>query len=324
MEEYIGGYKLYQGEYGPRYKSLIGQRFGMLTVIARGENKGKTPRWICKCDCGGYSLSMTGNLKSGISTSCGCQSSRKQRSGFIDLTGKRFGRLLVLEEAYTKNKRIYWKCLCDCGTICYVCGVELREGKTKSCGCLKSEMTTKRCLIDITGQRFGKLVVLYRVPTINGNWVTWRCQCDCGNIVDVPSCNLRYGYSTSCGCTTSKGEERILKILIEQKLSFEPQVKFPDLFGKKFPLRYDFGIYKNNCLLCLIEYNGEQHYRPIDIFGGEEGFKIRQEYDRLKANYCKDHNIPLIVIPYTDYDNLNCDFLLQLIKQNTGLQYKIN
>lgn len=59
---------------------------------------------------------------------------------YVDLTGKRFGRLVVLERNGSNNKRItIWKCLCDCGNITSVIGTSLRRGATRSCGCLCRE-----------------------------------------------------------------------------------------------------------------------------------------------------------------------------------------
>lgn len=58
---------------------------------------------------------------------------------FIDLTGKKFGRLLVLYKDETKNGRIYWKCRCDCGAEKIVLGQHLRSGKTISCKCASNE-----------------------------------------------------------------------------------------------------------------------------------------------------------------------------------------
>lgn len=55
-------------------------------------------------------------------------------------------------------------------------------------------------LIDLTGQRFGKLVVLERAENTNRNQARWRCQCDCGKITVVIGSNLRRGDTCSCGC----------------------------------------------------------------------------------------------------------------------------
>ena len=71
----------------------------------------------------------------------------------IDLTGQRFGKLLVKEYIYSKNKKKYWRCLCDCGKESIVSTSNLRKKKRgiTSCGCSR--------MIDITGQRFERLVV---------------------------------------------------------------------------------------------------------------------------------------------------------------------
>lgn len=56
---------------------------------------------------------------------------------FIDLTGKRFGRLTVIEKNHVGSHRtIFWKCKCDCGEFAIVRGKSLKSGNTKSCGCL--------------------------------------------------------------------------------------------------------------------------------------------------------------------------------------------
>lgn len=62
----------------------------------------------------------------------------------IDLTNQKFGKLLVLEKAITQNEKVMWKCLCDCGNIVFVKGVNLKNNRTKSCGCIKMEVLLKR------------------------------------------------------------------------------------------------------------------------------------------------------------------------------------
>ena len=67
---------------------------------------------------------------------------------FVDLTGCRFSRLLVLErDMQYSGHNTAWRCLCDCGTIVSVVGGDLKAGKTKSCGCLKREQSRKRCVL---------------------------------------------------------------------------------------------------------------------------------------------------------------------------------
>ena len=53
-----------------------------------------------------------------------------------------------------------------------------------------------------------------------------------------------------------------------------------------------------------IEYNGQQHYMPIDYFGGEKHYESQIKHDKIKANYCSNNNINLLIIPYCDVDNI--------------------
>jgi hypothetical protein len=75
---------------------------------------------------------------------------------------------------------------------------------------------------------------------------------------------------------------------------------------------FDFVILdNNNQIIICIEYDGEQHFKPIDFFGGEEAFVLQQERDKRKNNWCKDNNISLIRIPYYDYNKIE-DYLSNL------------
>ena len=96
----------------------------------------------CKCECGSICYASTQRLLKREITSCGCAKKRE------NLTGKRFGRLVVLEEIpagdpfynrYKKAKSDYWKCQCDCGNITYSSRQILEQGKKISCGCYKSD-----------------------------------------------------------------------------------------------------------------------------------------------------------------------------------------
>lgn len=64
----------------------------------------------------------------------------------IDLTGERFGRLLVVERAENHGKLPAWWCICECGETVKVLGCNLRTGHTKSCGCVRKEVTAKRSI----------------------------------------------------------------------------------------------------------------------------------------------------------------------------------
>lgn len=112
----------------------------------------------------------------------------------IDLTGQRFGKLVVVKESpERKSGRIYWECKCDCGNIILVKGLSLKNGDTKSCGCLRAG--------NEIGKRYGKWTVIDKGPSL-GRRVRWLCECDCGARELVLASNLRSGASQSCGCQT--------------------------------------------------------------------------------------------------------------------------
>lgn len=95
-------------------------------------------------------------------------------------------------------------------------------------------------------------------------------------------------------CSESKGEKLIRKWLIERDVKYDSQKRFSDCCDK-ISLPFDFYLPDYN---CCIEYDGIQHYKPIDFFGGEELFKYTQNHDNIKNEYCKNNNIKLLRIPY--------------------------
>lgn len=129
-----------------------------------------------------------------------------------DFTGEKLGKLTVLEPAEVKNDNITkWLCQCDCGNTVVVSSAKIRDGNIKSCGCLKK---TKK---DLTGQRFGDLVVVgEHGKTAAGN-VVWECMCDCGNTSYHSGTNLLSGSSSDCGCKSKKALEDIRNSIIGER-----------------------------------------------------------------------------------------------------------
>lgn len=227
---------------------------------------------------------------------------------FIDLTGKRFGRLVVLGKDVKHGNNWYWKCRCDCGNEVSVDGKSLRGGCTKSCGCLNRELLKERGhenAIDLTGQQFGELTVIERAGSDHRGEALWLCQCSCGSKpIKVLSSNLRNGHTQSCGCIRrSHGEKKVQDLLIANHIPFIIEYKFEDLN------KYRFDFYITDKQYC-IEYDGETHYQAnLHGWHNEEQLKRQQERDEIKNQYCKEHNIPLIRIPYTHLKDLCIDDL---------------
>lgn len=100
-------------------------------------------------------------------------------------------------------------------------------------------------------------------------------------------------------CKTSKGENFIIDFLNENNIPYQYQKKFD---GCKYKTLLPFDFYFPDKNMC-IEYDGEQHFIPVESWGGKDEFKLRQKKDKIKNKYCSDNNIRLERIKY-DEDTL--------------------
>lgn len=232
-------------------------------------------------------------------------------SKLIDLTGNKYGRLTVLKKDDNRktNNGSYWICQCDCGTIKSIKSSSLRRGEIQSCGCLRNEQIYKvneKNRDHLEGQRFGKLTVLKRDENKPKGIVYWICECDCGNIVSVRGGDLKRkdgNQTISCGCFhRSIGAINIIKVLEDNNIEFIDEYSFIDLPKSKF----DFAIIKNNKIIRLIEFDGEQHFKNVTSWGGLE---LQQKRDEIKNSYALSNNIPLVRIPYWERDNITLELI---------------
>lgn len=126
---------------------------------------------------------------------------QKHNTKLIDLTGHIFGRWIVLSRAdNSPSGQTKWLCRCDCGNSRAVFATTLRDGTSRSCGCLKRELAIKRLTIDITGRKYGRLTAIREIGIDTHHNTIWLCKCECGNEISVSSRNLRHGKVKSCGC----------------------------------------------------------------------------------------------------------------------------
>ena len=284
-----------------KFIDLTGTTINEITILCKDEELSKQKGrlyWKCQCSCGRIKSIRSDSLKK-IKTCGECNK---------NLIGQKFGRLLVLEKGKKdKAQHQYYICKCDCGNVCEINSDNLRRGLTKSCGCLHSEITHKNTFKDITGQKFGKLTAIdYE---IKNSKAYWKCRCDCGNETIVASSNLINGHTTSCGCIKSKGELLIRQLLLELNISFKAEYIFKNLPNRRF----DFYLIDKN--IC-IEYDGKQHFNHnTNWYKTKEDYLIAQKRDLEKDEYCKKNDIPLIRIPYSDYDKLNKEYLKKLIDE---------
>lgn len=197
---------------------------------------------MCKCDCGNFVVARYSELNSGTVKSCGCAKSEHCKIPHNELIGKKFGKLQVLSYEGKrimpdgKTARHMYKCQCDCGSAPFLIQkISLTTGHSLSCGCLQKEIVTKkwenfREENNIVGKRFGKLTVT-KFAGIKDNNSLYECACDCGNVDIYWRFNLVSGYSKSCGCLLSIGEENINSILTKNDIHYKKQYTFNDLIS---------------------------------------------------------------------------------------------
>jgi len=151
----------------------------------------------------------------------------------------------------------------------------------------------------------------------NNKKLTFKCHC--GNTFDSSWVDVIYNnriFCPKCSCHISKGEQKIEKYLKQNGIKYKRQYSFEDCyFNIKGKLRFDFIIYVNN-KIKVVEFQGIQHYKPIDYFGGKKGFSYQKKRDAIKRNYCKKNKIPLLEIPYYD---LKEEVYIESLKNFTNL-----
>lgn len=131
--------------------------------------------------------------------------------------------------------------------------------------------------------------------------IKFRCN-DCNHEWYASPSHILQGRSCP-HCRQSHGERKIEQYLITNDIEYISQYKFDDC-KNILGLPFDFVIKEDNKILAAIEFDGQQHYEPVDLFGGEENLKLVQFRDKIKNSYCKRNHIPLLRIPYTEINNI--------------------
>lgn len=289
-------------------QEYIGKKFSKLTVknIIYNYNGTNKTKCECYCDCGNpnpvyktyFSLTSPGIH------SCGCEKKNimKKYHG-KEINGKKFGHLTVLETYWEMNPPMV-KCQCDCdGNEKLYRKTDVQGGHTLSCGCVKKINTSLANKKDYTGfiSDFNVQILEPYKKNEKNQWL-WKCKCGyCNNIFYELPARILNNHVRSCGClVSSSNEDFIDSILSNNKIDYIRQFTFDDCKSElNYKLRFDFAIMKNGEVFCLLEYDGEQHFKPIELFGGVDGFEKTKKRDEIKTQYCLDNNIILYRIPYT-------------------------
>jgi predicted Zn-ribbon and HTH transcriptional regulator len=173
----------------------------------------------------------------------------------------------------------------------------------------KHQLTTEEFKTRVLNKVGSEYEVIGEYSNINTK-VTFRHNI-CGNEFEMLPNNFVLAGQRCPYCNLqSKGENVINKYL--EKLNYNYQREYVDrevTSSTGRVLRFDFALLSDNNVLALIEYDGEQHYRPvtfngIDVNRAEALHDKTKRHDQIKNTYCQQHNIPLIRIPYWEFDNI--------------------
>ncbi len=279
--------------------NLVNQRFGKLLVLEEVPiRRNGSVVWLCQCDCGVKKEMTSASLVQAGTTTCGC-------AGKEDLTGKKFGRLLVIKEEYgilKIRKRRTWLCKCDCGNFDYVSTNKLTVQGKKSCGKCKRVVQRQ----DMASKKFGRLTVLEeelgQFKKRGRQGVTWKCKCECGNITYVETGVLNNGHTKSCGCGELENKRNICnERRLERTKNRDPRrVTAKFVFDKNYsdgdlPFEIFMKLTQQNCHYCNsapsnnlknCSLKHSQEYRDESLF-------TYNGLDRIDSN--KPHDIDNLV-----------------------------
>lgn len=199
------------------------------------------------------------------------------------------------------------------------CKLDGKIWESYACNLLNKSATCPTCAINhmrklesLSTDDIRKHIISYDLniellSEYNNNRNKLKCKCNIhGNEYYVSPKTILYNKTSGCPlCGQSLGEIKMNNILKNNGYDIIQQYSFKDCKYKK-PLKFD-GYCKDKNI--AFEYQGEQHYFPVDFSGnGNDYAKIQYENglirDNIKRKYCKDNNIKLIEIPYWEYENM--------------------
>lgn len=137
--------------------------------------------------------------------------------------------------------------------------------------------------------------------------------CKCGNISRATYYSIKQGYK--CGCGKSRGEDLVVKYLKKNNIKYIPQKTFKDCRDKQI-LLFDFFVNKK----FIIEFDGIQHFKSNNFYGGEKKFILNKKHDDIKNKYCIKNKIKLLRISFKEIKNINKilnEYITNINKQET-------
>lgn len=283
-----------------RLKENYGDKIITLTPYINSRSKIKV-----KCnDCGNEWMTISQYLLRGRGCKkCHTLNQRKSNNKFIDEFINNYGdKYELLSKYINANTKIKVKCKL-CNNLWESKPYHLSHTKCECPECankkrgLKSRKSHEQFIKDVYETHKNKYEVIGNYTNAKTK-IEIKCN-ECGNNWKIVPYSLLQGVGCPI-CNQSKGEDIIAIYLKEKDFNYESHYIF-DKCRNKNPLPFDF--YLPDLNLC-IEYDGVQHFKPVEFFGGDEKFNYYKE-NEIKNNFCKENQIRLIRISYKQFKNIN-------------------
>lgn len=297
-----------------KIKYQVGCVINNCELLSRDYKTSTNGSWVAtfKClNCGEVFQNRISRVVDGIKN-CSCG----KKSLAANLAGTTKGVWKIIERAPNKegHRDAYWKCQCT------ICRKEFEASTTNinrrkhSCCDHQGNSAGGRTPSLSAGMVFGNLTVKEYLGDRQ-----WKCQCSCGRFTNKRTDLLTTGKVYSCPTCSgiSKGEAKLYDLLTNMNIAFEQQKTFDTCRFKDTNALAKFDFFLSD-LNILIEYNGEQHFTYRSGKPGwnnEENFKATQKRDQQKVEWCKENGFPLLIIPYTDFNALDENYLQEKIDE---------
>lgn len=201
-----------------------------------------------------------------------------------------------------KNAHLPCEFQCGCGKHFFMSFGNLKHGLGVCATCRREKQFTdgNNASAKIKKETNGEYLLVDKYTGYDNKHIFSHTEC--GRTFQATYGHILHGNTSCPFCNNpSRGERVIRRWLCDNCVDFESQKRFGDCVGDTSALPFDFYIPSIN---VAVEYQGLQHYEPVEHFGGETSFQQRKRYDDIKANYCREQGICLIAIPYLEYENI--------------------
>lgn len=280
-----------------------------------GRYDGMTTKILHKCKIDGYEWYTKPN---GILHGQGCpRCSKVERyghEGYINRVEKLNPNIEVVGKYMESKTKILHRCKIDGYEWNAFPSVILHGGGCPKCAG-NAKMTHEQYIMQVFKVN-PSIEVLERYVNYNTK-ILHKCKADGYEWYVSPNNIL---HDVGCPkCNTSKGEKIIEEWIKKRNILYESQKRFSNCKDKK-PLPFDFYLPEYN--IC-IEYQGQQHYEPIEYFGGKSKFENQIKKDNIKKEYCQKNNIYLFEIPYFEDINKKLEELYKIISKQNELTKEV-